>query len=122
MTPEKSAEMARPITDPKAKLAADAKVKPAKPGPQPSAPPAAEPNVQPGDQPVDDQVTTTEVDANGAETKLSAATATISREASGIAGGDAQSATTFSRNQGQTVEVRGPDGVTRKVRIVGPTF
>ena len=106
VTPEKSAEMARPIIDPKAKPAADPKAKAATPG--------AEPPVDAASAPV--------LDANGADTKLSAAAAAVSREASGIAGSDTQGAKSFSLNQGRTVEVTGPDGVKRSVRIVGPTL
>ncbi len=107
VTPEKSAEMARPIVDPKAKSAADPKAKAATPGAEP-------PPVDAGSAPV--------LDASGADTKLSAAAAAVSREASGIAGSDTQSAKSFSVNQGRTVEVTGPDGVKRVVRIVGPTL
>jgi hypothetical protein len=106
VTPEKSAEMARPIVDPKAKPAADPKAKPAAPG--------AEPLVDAGNASV--------LDANGADAKLSAAAAAVSREASGIAGSDAQGAKSFSLSQGRTVEVPGPDGIKRSVRIVGPTL
>ncbi len=106
VTPEKSAEMARPIVDPKAKSATDPKAK--------AATPAAEPPVDAGSAPV--------LDANGADTKLSAAAATVSREGSGIAGSDTQGAKSFSVNQGRTVEITGPDGVKRLVRIVGPTL
>jgi hypothetical protein len=108
VTPEKSAEMARPIVDPKAKPAGDPKSKVAAPSPTDSATPDT------GAAPV--------LDANGADTKLSAAAATVSREASGIAGGDTAGAATYNRNQGQIVEVTGPDGVKRRVRIVGPTL
>ena len=62
------------------------------------------------------------LDANGADTKLSAEAATVSREASGIAGGDVQGANSFGVNQGRTVESTGPDGVKRAVRIVGPAL
>ncbi len=106
VTPEKSAEMARPIVDPKAKPPVDPKAKAAAAG--------AEPPVDAGGAPV--------LDANGADTKLSAAAAAVSREASGIAGSDTQGAKSFSVNQGRTVEVTGPDGVKRLVRIVGPTL
>ena len=82
VTPEKSAEMARPIVDPKAKPAADPKAKAAAPG---AGPPARRGKRAPV------------LDANGADTKLSAAAATVSREASGIAGSDTQGAKSFSR-------------------------
>jgi hypothetical protein len=62
------------------------------------------------------------LDANGADTKLSAAAATVSRETSGIAGDDVQGAKSFSVNQGRTVEATGPEGVKRSVRIVGPAL
>jgi hypothetical protein len=114
VTPEKSAEMARPIIDPKAKLATDLKVKPgasvvAGPGAAASAPSS-------------DTASAPVLDASGADTKLSAETATVSREASGIAGGDVQGAKSFGVNQGRTVESTGPDGVKRSVRIVGPAL
>jgi hypothetical protein len=108
VTPEKSAEMARPIVDPKAKPAADPKASPATPA-TPGAPPL-------------DAGSATVLDANGVEAKLGAAAATVSREASGIAGSGTQGAKSFSLNQGRTVEVTGPDGVKRSVRIVGPTL
>jgi hypothetical protein len=94
VTPEKSIELSRPKFDAKtkAKTPADAKATPA-------APPA-----DPG------------VDA------LSQQAATISREASGIAGGEAQTGAKYGEGQGQTVESVGPDGVTRKVRIIDPTL
>ncbi|MGD0562186.1 MAG: DUF2865 domain-containing protein [Roseiarcus sp.] len=94
VTPEKSAEMSRPKLDPKAK--------PAKP---PAAPDAANPQ-----------------NADPAVDNLSQQAATISREASGIAGGDAQTGARYSAGQGQTVEVVGPDGVKRRVRIIDPTL
>ena len=119
VTPEKSAEMARPIIDPKAKPAVDPKAKPgaslvAGPGAAPAATPGATPPVDAANAPV--------LDANGTDTKLSAAAATVSREASGIAGDDVQSAKSFTVNQGRTVESTGPDGVKRTVRIVGPSL
>jgi hypothetical protein len=105
VTPEKSAEMARPIPDPKSKSAAAKATKASVKTPVQTleTPP-------PG------------LDANGADTTLSAAAATISRETTGIAGGDAQSGASYGQNQGQIVETVGPDGVTRRVRIVGPTL
>ncbi len=108
VTPEKSAEMARAIVDPK-KSGADAKAKVAKA--------SAKTTVQTVDTPPPPGL-----DANGADTKLSAAAATISHEASGIGGGDAQGGASYGQNQGQTVEEIGPEGVTRRVRIVGPTL
>ncbi|MGH6799569.1 MAG: DUF2865 domain-containing protein, partial [Roseiarcus sp.] len=125
VTPEKSAEMARPIIDPKAKPATDPKVKPGAPGASvvagPGAAPAPGPGATPG-APSSDTANTPVLDANGADTKLSAEAATVSREASGIAGDDVGGAKSFSVNQGRTVEVTGPDGVKRSVRIVGPAL
>ena len=98
VTPEKSIELSRPKFDAKtkAKTPADAK---ATPGATPAAP-AADPGVD----------------------ALSQQAATISREASGIAGGDAQTGAKYGEGQGQTVETVGPDGVKRKVRIIDPTL
>jgi hypothetical protein len=130
VTPEKSAEMARPIIDPKAKTSADSKAKPGAPAPPsaslvagPAAAPAAgtEASATPG-APASDTGTAPVLDANGADTKLSAAAATVSRETSGIAGDGVESAKSFSVNQGRTVESTGPDGVKRSVRIVGPAL
>ncbi len=69
-----------------------------------------------------DTATAPVLDANGADTKLSAAAATVSREGSGIAGDDVQNAKNFSVKQGRMVESTGPDGVKRSVRIVGPAL
>jgi hypothetical protein len=115
VTPEKSAEMARPIIDPKAKPVVDPKAKP-------GAPVVAGPAAAPGATPAADAANAPVLDINGADTKLSAETATVSREASGIAGDDVQGAKSFSVNQGRTVEVTGTDGVKRIVRIVGPAL
>jgi Protein of unknown function (DUF2865) len=122
VTPEKSAEMARPIVDPKAKPAVDPKAKPGAPGAPVVAAPGAAPAAGPGATPPVDAANAPVLDINGADTKLGAETATVSREASGIAGDDVQGAKSFSLNQGRTVEVTGPDGVKRLVRIVGPAL
>jgi hypothetical protein len=127
VTPEKSAEMARPIIDPKAKPVLDLKVKPAAPviaGPVvagPGVPPPLGPGGTPP-APSSDTATAPVLDANGADTKLSAEAASVSRETSGIAGDDVEGAKSFSVKQGRTVEVTGPDGVKRPVRIVGPAL
>ncbi len=105
VTPEKSAEMAKPIPDPKSKAAA-AKITKA--------------NAKATAQTID--TTAPGLDANGADAKLSAEAATISRETTGIARGDDRNGRTYGLNQGQTVEEKGPNGVTRKVRIVAPTL
>ncbi len=114
VTPEKSAEMARPIIDPKAKPGA-----PGAPASTVVAGPGATPASAP---PPGDAANAPVLDINGTDTKLSAETATVSREASGIAGDDVQGAKSFTVKQGRTVEETGPDGVKRVVRIVGPTL
>ena len=48
--------------------------------------------------------------------------ATMSRETSGIAAGDATSGPSYSKGQGQTEELTGPGGVKRRVRIIDPTL
>src|SRR5260370_39363863 len=129
VTPEKSAEMARPIIDPKAKPAPDAKGKAGAPNASLLAGPGATPGLGLGPIPgatlgatSSDTAIAPVLDANGADTKLSAAAATVSREGSGIAGDDLQSAKSFSVKQGRSVEVTGPDGVKHPVRIVGPAL
>lgn len=124
VTPEKSAEMSRPIIDAKAKPALDAKGKPITPVPSVVAGPGAAPPPPgaTGPAPSSDTATTPVLDANGADTKLSAEAATVSRETSGIAGDDVQSAKNYNVGQGRTVESKGPDGVKRQVRIVGPAL
>ena len=86
-------------------------------GATPGAPLAATPGA-----PSSDTGTAAVLDANGADTKLSAAAATVSRETSGIAGDGVESTKSFTVNQGRTVESTGPDGVKRSVRIVGPAL
>jgi hypothetical protein len=124
VTPEKSAEMARPIVDPKVKPATDAKGKPIAPNASVVAGPGAPPSPGAGATAIPslDTATAPVLDANGADTKLSAAAATVSREGSGIAGGDLENAKSFSVKQGRMVEATGPDGVKRPVRIVGPAL
>ena len=126
VTPEKSAEMARPIIDPKAKPATDSKGKPIAPNASlvagPGASPVLGPGANPGTPPSLDTATAPVLDANGADTKLSAAAATVSREGSGIAGDDVENAKSFSVKQGRVVEVTGSDGVKHSVRIVGPSL
>ena len=103
VTPEKSAEMARPKADPKAAKAAAAAA--AKGAPVPATPSQ---NPATAADPVVDN--------------LSQQAATISREASGIASGDAQTTARVGTNQGETVETVGPDGVKRRVRIIDPAL
>ena len=101
VTVEAAKRMSRPLQDPKAKpIATD-------PG-QPDAAALAEP--PPG------------LDINGVDTTLSAATKAISRETSGIRDEDAKGPASFNLKQGQTMDEKGPDGSTRKVRVLPATF
>jgi len=111
VTPEKSAEMARQIIEPKGKPTADSKAKPG----APNASAVAGPGAPSTDTP-------TVLDANGADTTLSAEAATVSRETSGIAGDGMQGAKSYSVGQGRVVQEKGPNGVNRTVRIVGPAL
>ena len=114
VTPEKSAEMSRPRIDPKAKLA-----KPT-PGASPAPTPSAVAKGAPG-APTPNAAATPNVDPS-VDPALSQQAATISREASGIATGEAQTGARYEEGQGQTVESVGPDGVKRRVRIIDPTL
>jgi hypothetical protein len=108
VTPEKAAELSRPKADAKADPKADAKAKQAK----------GKAAASPTPTPVASDTGAT--DANGVDMALRDATATISREASGI--GDAaesSKAAPVGEDQGQSFEEAGPDGVKRKVRVVG---
>lgn len=116
VTPEKAAELSRPkladpkTTDPKTTdpKAVDAKGKPIKGKPTPATTPA---------------VNAGGTDINGVDTTLSQQAATVSRETTGIAAPqDSQGKSTVGRDQGQTVEVTGSDGVKRRVRVIGPTL
>jgi hypothetical protein len=108
VTPEKSAELSRPKPDPKVEAKSDPKVKSTKPiaAPTPAPTPALP----------------SSTDANGVDLNLSQQAATVSRETSGIADGEAKSGARVGQDQGQTIEVTGPDGVKRRVRIIGPTL
>ncbi len=97
VTPEKSAEMARPKPDPRAK-ATDAAGK--------SAPVKA--TSQSGD------------DIEATDAAAAAQVPTASTDSAGIATGEVKGGAAYPQGQGQTVEVTGPDGVKRRVRIVGP--
>jgi len=97
VTVEDAKRMSRPVQDPKAK-------------------PAAANAAEPGD------AAPVELDINGVDTTLSAAAAAISRETSGIRDEDAQRPVSFGLKQGETVEETGPDGSTRKVRVLPATF
>jgi hypothetical protein len=101
VTPERSAELSRPKPD--------AKAKPGKPAPDASKTPAPDPKASAQDQTPIDPL-------------LGQQAATVSREPSGIAVGEAASGPTYTKGQGQTEEVVGADGVKRRVRIIDPTL
>jgi hypothetical protein len=108
VTPERSAELSRPKPDPKSKpgkTPADA-TKTAAPDPKAAAP---DPKAAAQDQAPIDPL-------------LGQQAATVSRESSGIAAGDATTGPLYTKGQGQTEEVVGPDGVKRRVRIIDPTL
>ena len=107
VTPEKSAELSRPKLDAKTDAKADAKADP-KTDPKKAAKPVVKP--APG------------TDVNGVDTNLSQQAAGISREGSGILGGEAKSGAVVEQGRGDTIEVTGPDGVKKRVRVVGPTL
>lgn len=88
VTPQKSAEMARPKPDPHAKSTTPGKATPD--------------------------------DIEAKDAAAAAQVPTASTDSAGIATGDVKNGTAYSQGQGQTVEVTGPDGVKRRVRIVGP--
>ncbi len=103
VTQETSDRMSRPVVDPKAKVA------PA------SFTPAAEPG------PPDAPQTDLSLDANGVDKDLKAATAVLSKEASGIKDEEAQGPVHIRLKEGRLVEEIGPDGMPRRVRVVTPS-
>jgi hypothetical protein len=111
VTPQKSAELSRPKADPTPSPKTDAKGKKNAKGTPSPTPSAATAGAAPGS-----------TDVNGVDTSLSAQAATISRETTGIAVGADASAAPVAKDQGQTVDEAGPDGVKRKVRIIDPAL
>ncbi len=104
VTPEKSAELSRPKPDPKAKPIKSPLEAPKAPAPTPDPKASAQDQTAPIDP------------------LLSQQAATVSRESSGIATGDATTGPLYTKGQGQTQEVTGSDGVKRRVRIIDPTL
>ena len=47
---------------------------------------------------------------------------TASKDSAGIATGEVKNGTAYPEGQGETVETTGPDGIKRRVRIVGPAL
>ncbi len=97
VTPEKSAEMSRPNLTPTQRtklMQATGKGK--------------------ADKSVDD--------AEARDAAAAKNVPTASDDSAGIATGDVKPAASFPQGQGKTVEVTGPDGTKRSVRIVGPRY
>ncbi len=105
VTVEASAEMSRPKLGPAAQATARNAVLP--PG---DAAPGAAASLDPG------------LDVEGVDTRLKAATAAVSRETSGIQEDEANVGAHFGLKAGRVVEERMPDGGTRRVRILAPSF
>ncbi|MGO9007529.1 MAG: DUF2865 domain-containing protein [Beijerinckiaceae bacterium] len=101
VTPEKSAEMSRPKLDPsqRAKALQAAKQIDAKPNPA---------NAQD--------------DIESRDAASAAQVPTASKDSAGIATGEVKNGTAYPEGQGETVETTGPDGIKRRVRIVGPAL
>ncbi|MGO8800222.1 MAG: DUF2865 domain-containing protein [Roseiarcus sp.] len=112
VTPERSVELSRPKPDAKSKPAKTT-VDPAKSPPDPakSAASAPTPDAKAAAQ-----------DQAPIDPLLGQQAATVSRETSGIAAGDATTGPLYTKGQGQTEEIVGPDGVKRRVRIIDPTL
>jgi hypothetical protein len=112
VTPEKSAQMSRPIQDQRTMSAGpmitknDVKMK-------------LEGLASP--TPVLDVASpATVLDGNGVDAQLNAAAAKIGHSTSGITDDDPLGGASYGVNQGQIVEETGPDGSMRRVRIVAP--
>jgi hypothetical protein len=102
VTQAKSDEMSRPgATSVKGRPTKTAKNAPP---PKPEAPPVA------GDDPT------------VAESAAAAQVATASKESAGINTGTIKSGAVYGANDGVTKDMVGPDGVTRKVRIIAPNL
>jgi hypothetical protein len=104
VTEEQSLRMSRPLQDPNETPAVPQSA-------QGGATTAAE-SVEPADN----------LDINGVDTGLKAAAAAMSRATSGIQYEGAQSGANYGLYQGQTVDETGPDGRSRRVRILPPAF
>ncbi len=104
-------------------VTAEASARMSRPKPDPVEKPAAAKSASPDDEaPANADAPDLGLDADGVDTKLRAATATISRETSGIKDDDARAGSHFGLKQGQVVDEDAPDGGRRRVRIVTPMF
>jgi hypothetical protein len=101
VTEEQSKRLSRPRPDPNAKPAAPL---PIQAGAVASVEPAAS------------------LDINDVDTGLKAAAATMSRATSGIEYDEGSIGANYGLHQGQTLDETGPDGRTRRVRILPPAF
>ncbi|MGP0061637.1 MAG: DUF2865 domain-containing protein [Beijerinckiaceae bacterium] len=101
VTPERAAEMSRPKPEP-AQHAKVLQTTQPKPG-----------DVKPNPDKSQD-------DIESRDAASAAQVPTASKDSAGIATGEIRNGTAYPEGQGQTVEVTGPDGVKRRVRIVGP--
>jgi hypothetical protein len=104
VTEEQSLRMSRPLQDPNET--------PAVPQSAQSGATTTAESVEPADN----------LDINGVDTGLKAAAAAMSRATSGIQYEGAQSGANYGLYQGQTVDETGPDGRSRRVRILPTAF
>ena len=100
---EQSKRLSRPLPDAKAK-------------------PVAQQPPQGGTAAVEAVEPAASLDANGVDTGLKAAAATMSRATSGIEYDQGPGAANYGLHHGQTVDEVSPEGVTRRVRILPPAF
>ncbi len=105
VTVEASEQMSRPKLDPGAQAAGPNAATPAA-----DAAPGAADSLDSG------------LDAEGVDTRLKAATAAVSRETSGIQEEEMNVGVRLGLKAGRIVEERAPDGGTRRVRILSPSF
>ncbi len=95
----------------------------ARPKPSAAVPATARNAVPPGDAaPGAAESVDSALDIEGVDTRLKAATAAVSRETSGIEDGQRNAAVHLGLKAGRVVEDRGPDGGTRRVRVLTPSF
>lgn len=119
VTPEKSDQMAR-VPTPNATAAAAAKPgakSGAKSDPKGKTPPAGQGASAPGA--AQGQAATTD-DQTAIDAANSAASPTVGQDSADIGSTAAASGKTYGASDGKVVDETGPDGVKRRVRIIGP--